>query len=93
VDENIEPNLTAIFDQELAAPEAFVPEDLPTEWDVGQHRYFRVADEHPEFDDENRLTKESSLSKKLDEFREDGIVVLDYGRRWGSWIIKTMAPQ
>ncbi len=77
--QNENPLLNKVFEQALVEKPAFVPEDLPNEWTVGQHRYIRVPD------------VEGRLSKQLDEFREAGVRVLDYGRRWGSWIFKTMA--
>ncbi len=77
---NEEAPLSQVFEQALVEQPAFVPEDLPNEWTVGQHRYVRIPD------------GEGELSKQLDAFRADGVSVLDYGRRWGSWIFKTMAP-
>ena len=80
MNEDRELDLQTIFEQELQAP-AFSPEELPGDWTVGQHRYYRVVEE-----DEN------TLSKQLDKFREQGIRVLDFDRRWGFWIFKTRAP-
>lgn len=76
-----EPNLEAIFDETLAAQPAFVPQDLPMEWEVGQHRYIRFLEEDGD-----------TLNKKLIEFRGLGVKVLDFDRRWGFWVFKTMAP-
>ena len=76
-----EPNLQNVFDQALHGPSAFVPEDLPSEWTVGQHKYIRVLD------------REGALDAELLNFQATGVSVLDYGRRWGFWIFKTMAPQ
>jgi hypothetical protein len=79
--EETEPNLQNVFDQALHEQPAFAPEDLPSEWTVGQHRYVRVLD------------RVGALDAELLHFRELGVRVLDYGRRWGFWIFKTMAPQ
>ena len=74
-----EPNLQNIFDQELQEP-AFSPAELPSEWTVGQHRYVRVLD------------REGALDAELMHFRDLGVKVLDYDRRWGFLIFKTSAP-
>jgi hypothetical protein len=79
--EGTEPNLQNVFDQSLRDRPAFAPGDLPSEWTVGQHKYIRV------------LAQEDTLDEKLTEFRELGVSVLDYDRRWGFWVFKTMAPQ
>jgi len=80
--EGTEPNLQNIFDQSLRDEPAFVPEDLPSEWTVGQHRYIRVFE----------ATKDT-LAEKLAEFRELGINVLDFDKRWRFLIFKTTAPK
>ena len=69
-----EQNLEASFDETLHERPSFTPQDLPMEWEVGQHRYIRV------------LETEGSLNAKLVEFRELGVKVLDYDRRWGFWV-------
>jgi hypothetical protein len=79
--QDLEKTLSGTFEQALAEAPAFAPEDLPMDWEVGQHKYIRVLDQ------------EGALDKKLLEFRELGVKVLDYGRRWGFWVFKTMAPQ
>lgn len=71
--------LSQVFEQALVEQPSFVPEDLPNDWTVGQHRYVRIPD------------GEGELSKQLDAFRADGVRVLDYDRRWGSWVFKVMA--
>jgi len=76
-----EASLTKVFEQALHDKPDFVPEDLPTEWTVGQHRYYRTPD------------REGALSAELMHFQDIGVKVLDYDRRWGFWIFKTMAPK
>lgn len=76
-----EQNLEAIFDETLHAQSQFTPQDLPMEWEVGQHRYIRVLE-----------VDGDTLNKKLSEFRDLGVKVLDFDRRWGFWVFKTMAP-
>jgi hypothetical protein len=96
VDENnfqVQESLGSVFEHSLQEQQSFTPEDLPMEWDVGQHKYFRVLDVSPKFDESGKLTEQGSLHKKLQEFSELGVRVLDYGRRWGFWVIKTMVPQ
>lgn len=73
--------LNQIFEQSLYDRPQFNIDDLPKEWDVGKHRYFRVIEE-----------KDTTVDEKLAEFRELGVKVLDYDRRWGFVVFKTMAP-
>lgn len=84
MDENTEiglaETLTGTFEQSLSDRSSFEPQELPMEWDVGQHRYIRVND------------GDGQLNRALLKFREDGVKVLDYDRRWGFWVFKTMAP-
>jgi hypothetical protein len=73
--------LNAIFEQTLNDRPQFSLDDLPNEWDVVIHRYLRFIDDD-----------ETTLDKKLSEFRELGVKVLDWDRRWGFIVFKTMAP-
>lgn len=72
--------LTRLFDEALAEQPEIVAEEAPSEWTVGQHRYFRV------------LAEKNTLEEKLVEFREAGVRVLDYDRVRGFWVFKTRAP-
>lgn len=77
MEEQREVNLQNIFDRSL-----FVQEETPDNWTVGQHTYYRVL----------AVGTKDALDKKLTEFRELGVKVLDFDKRGGFWIFKTMSP-
>ncbi len=72
--------LTRVFEESLAEGPDVAPEEAPSEWTVGQHRYFRVP------------AGKNTLEEKLLEFREAGVRVLDFDLARGFWTFKTRAP-
>ena len=72
--------LNRIFEESLAEGGDVAPEEAPSEWTVGHHRYIRV------------LAEKNTLEEKLVEFRESGVRVLDFDRVRGFWVFKTRVP-